>query len=73
MDMRHVCAGIFEQFCDMQKRAAILMLWRSIHRNQRAAIAAGEADAEVTAEAGVGRSGCKGERAIRKLAVQPFG
>src|SRR5450759_2174470 len=70
INMRHMRSGLLEQFGYVQERAAILVLRRGIHHDQRA-LRVG--DAEVAAEAGIGRCRGDSERLVGDLAVQPLG
>ncbi len=64
-----MCTCILEQFGNMQKREAVLMLRWCVHNNQRVV---GEGSAEVAAEAGIGRCRCEIESAAGKLAFEPI-
>ena len=68
--MRHMRAGLFEQFADMQEWPAILVLRRCIHHDENAVV---EGGAEITAKAGICRSRRDGKLFAGKQAVQPFG
>ena len=67
--VRHMRPRRFEQLGDMQKRAAVLVLRRSVHHDERPPIR--ESGAKIAAEAGIGGGRGKGKGLAGKLAVQP--
>ena len=74
IDSGDMHASVAEKRSNLQKRAAILVLWWGVHDDLRAAVR--ECDAEIAPETGVGR--CRFERvsrarvAVGKVLVEPL-